>query len=742
MNVDLAEFQSGMARATDVARSNTSLMSAEMKRQSREGAESLRLIDEAIGVHISRPLTRVIAEIPGVGAALQSLFAISATAAIGGVLIEGIERVGEKIDEVREKPLAIATAWEKVSETFESSNQQFEKAIGSIEAHIAGLTSGKLAELNVEMKNLGTTALEAQKGTDALFSSIDEALKKSQPSFLDNLLGSLGDIKSGFDQRFRPVAAEIDELKEHFKSTRLYIEQAFQVDAIDKTHNALGLINKDLEEEQSKLLGMQNLRKAGEGSEQAVGIQSALVGYLAQSAALAEKSGQEDADAKRLQNLEIAKQKMSELQDSLTPANEAANKFWEWWQKINDELDVAQQKLKDSSFQDLNKRQVETRRQFAPYVNESIASAAPPGPPPSNDQAELIKIQNDQNEARTKAVQVISQVETAEEKYSITQQTLNVLLNDGLITLAQYNAALAQAGEKETLAEEKLRKLNEELIRVEANSTSAGAGIPAFYLQLQIDAAQNGRFAFDVLNQGLKGFEDNVVRTIQTGRANWQQYFASLEDMALKFALDKSFAALLGQVGDTGIGKSIAGLLGYQAPSAQIPIPDLSQLPLSAGVRLPADLGSPQGPNPAALQTASTDLITAGTTLNQSGEKLDSGAENLLNLANIGGSGGSGGGGLAGLLDLIPHAGGGDVTPGQGYLVGEQGPEPFFPGAAGTILPHSSLGGTNNHYYVDARGADAGVEQRVYRAMRVSEDRAVARSVTMTNEVTKRRPSR
>lgn len=41
-----------------------------------------------------------------------------------------------------------------------------------------------------------------------------------------------------------------------------------------------------------------------------------------------------------------------------------------------------------------------------------------------------------------------------------------------------------------------------------------------------------------------------------------------------------------------------------------------------------------------------------------------------------------------------PRAGGGKVGPGGWYMVGEEGPEPFIPDSAGTILPTSSLGGS------------------------------------------------
>lgn len=67
---------------------------------------------------------------------------------------------------------------------------------------------------------------------------------------------------------------------------------------------------------------------------------------------------------------------------------------------------------------------------------------------------------------------------------------------------------------------------------------------------------------------------------------------------------------------------------------------------------------------------------------------------------------------LSGLLDKIDFggifkAGGGAVSGGQSYIVGERGPELFTPGTSGVITPNHALkaGGTTNHFTVDMRGA-------------------------------------
>lgn len=62
------------------------------------------------------------------------------------------------------------------------------------------------------------------------------------------------------------------------------------------------------------------------------------------------------------------------------------------------------------------------------------------------------------------------------------------------------------------------------------------------------------------------------------------------------------------------------------------------------------------------------------------------------------------------------RAGGGPVASGTSYLVGENGPEIFSPSASGTIIPNGGGGGAPT-INIDARGADAGVLQRIQAAM-------------------------
>lgn len=88
---------------------------------------------------------------------------------------------------------------------------------------------------------------------------------------------------------------------------------------------------------------------------------------------------------------------------------------------------------------------------------------------------------------------------------------------------------------------------------------------------------------------------------------------------------------------------------------------------------------------------------------------------------------------------LAGFASGGDIY--GPAIVGEQGPELFVPSGPGRIVPNGKIGGTSVVYNVDARGADAGVEMRVYRAIQLAHADASRRGAFNAREMALRTPS-
>src|SRR5579872_928393 len=166
LGLDMSEFQRGMQKATEVARSNSTLMSAEMKRTSREGAESLRLIDEAIGVHISRPLARILTqEFPGLAKGLQAVLGVGVTGALVAVGIEAIRKISDGIERAGQSQ-------EKLGEAARNSQAVFEDALGGIEKKI-GEVNGLPAAGKFNMEG----ADEARHSIDAVAQALEREQK-------------------------------------------------------------------------------------------------------------------------------------------------------------------------------------------------------------------------------------------------------------------------------------------------------------------------------------------------------------------------------------------------------------------------------------------------------------------------------------------------------------------------------------------------------------------------------------
>ena len=104
----------------------------------------------------------------------------------------------------------------------------------------------------------------------------------------------------------------------------------------------------------------------------------------------------------------------------------------------------------------------------------------------------------------------------------------------------------------------------------------------------------------------------------------------------------------------------------------------------------------------------------------------------------FGAHGGGGGGGISPIFGAgfgIGFAKGGDVSAGVPIMVGEEGPEPFIPRTAGTILPSGSLGArVTISYHIDARGSSI-TEEQFRRALQASEGRAVQAALKASREV-------
>lgn len=104
-----------------------------------------------------------------------------------------------------------------------------------------------------------------------------------------------------------------------------------------------------------------------------------------------------------------------------------------------------------------------------------------------------------------------------------------------------------------------------------------------------------------------------------------------------------------------------------------------------------------------------------------------------------------GGGGGWSTTAIPARAHGGPMSMGQAYIAGERGPELIVPNTAAQAMPSWAMGksggGAGAVYNIDARGAEAGVEQRIYATLAKIE-RERANPIVAGREFSSRFPTR
>jgi hypothetical protein len=259
--MNLAGFEASVSQIPAITSKHMERMSAEMKRTTREGAESLRLIDEALGVHLSRPLTRIIAQIPGVGSALQGLLGGAAFGAFAfaGVeffdkVVKGIEKAKKAQEDFREATLKLNSAYDEFASSSYEKTQKLTEELAKIQGN-TGLEKQAAAALAYAdaMKSAET---EANK----LFDAMEKQQKASQAArgWLDQFLSGVGD--AGHDLITSKASHNVEVLMYQLSAMKIRADQAFEW---DKTHQT-GTAMKELKEDTMMLgLALDAMREKG-----------------------------------------------------------------------------------------------------------------------------------------------------------------------------------------------------------------------------------------------------------------------------------------------------------------------------------------------------------------------------------------------------------------------------------------------------------------------------------------------
>ena len=688
LGYDLSALEKGAPEAFRLINSQTLGMSAEMKRASREGAESFRLIDESLGIHLSRPLTRLLTqEFPSLAKGLQSILGVGVVGALGLAGVELFDKMAKGIEKAEKAQEALRSASEKTKSVFENAMAGFEK-----DEKLRSLRGGNLKIFEIDYAGIEQARQKIDQLTEALDKEAKAAAEANGPwtQFLATL-GEAVHIMTSLNSTLgvESIGKQLGQFKQH-------LDNLSRIDALNQTHYSASAIAAELEKADKFLKLMQGMKLTG--VDQAVNAIGTVTGYgqltrigFSQAEIDAQKTyldglskisqlqAGSDMDTfgkenlyKQKMALEAQREAIKELQGDLKGYNEEANNANKTWEKTNAEIEkaagveffnkgggasngpgaLADQALKES---------VARFAEFQKINGSMNLFAPPPGAPQLADQQELEKVTSDQNEAWKKAGEILAQIESPMQKFSTQMAVIKQLEDEGRISTAQFAQAQQLLQEQLAQSENKMEKL--------LKSGGAAGGLQAFMMQMRGEGTKGseGQFTFDLLNKGLQGFEDETAKALTGAKTNWMSFFASLEQMALKFFLNKMFTQLLG--GIPGLGGLFGGA-GAAGAGAVTSAPIVSAIP-------------PGG------------AFASGT----------------------------------------------DFAPGGMSLVGENGPEMVNLPTGASVTPNSALRGSlTNHFHIDAKGAEIGVEAKIARALSAAAPQMIMRAVVEASEIQKRTP--
>lgn len=271
LGLDTSDFVEKMKGVEGFSSASGQRIAAEMKRTTREGAEGFRVFDEMIGLHLNRPLTRLIVEtFPALGEAFQSALGGLATSAVVFASVEVIERVAESVQKAQKKLQDAQDSAQKVKATFADTMEYFSKELR--DQSLSG-TQKKLFDVDFAQVDV------ARQKIALLIDELDKAAKAGEAAsgWWTKWLAALG--TAAHEATTSGARLGVEAIDAQYASLKDKYEELAKTDALKATHEGADLLKKSLADAESKLdrmksehAAMQNTRPAlGLGRQQIIG---------------------------------------------------------------------------------------------------------------------------------------------------------------------------------------------------------------------------------------------------------------------------------------------------------------------------------------------------------------------------------------------------------------------------------------------------------------------------------------
>lgn len=225
LGLDTAKFEEGLKRIPGMTQQHMDRMSAEVKRASKEGAESLRIFDEAFGIHISRPVSRIITQdFPGLGKALQSVIGyavgLGVITAAFDFISRAVERVSKAIEDGKKKTEEFAKSTAALQLAINQQANANANALDLVKEKLADLSGDKAGALAAQMRIISREdAAESVRAIDAITEAFQRQAKAAAEanSWVTKLEVALSHLAtSPLDQKTEQIRLLSEEIKNNY----------------------------------------------------------------------------------------------------------------------------------------------------------------------------------------------------------------------------------------------------------------------------------------------------------------------------------------------------------------------------------------------------------------------------------------------------------------------------------------------------------------------------------------------
>lgn len=225
LGLDTAKYEASAKKVGATSQQSFQQMSAAAKQATREGAESLRIFDESLGLHISRPIAKILAkDFPDLAKGLQSVLSIGVAVGVGlavfDFIAKGIERIGKAVEDAKKKQEEFIASTHALNMALNEESIKTANALDQVKEKLAELSGDKSGALAARLRIIDRTdAEEAARSIDIISEAFTRQAKAAieAASATNRFWVEMGHLtESAFAEKQEEIVKKNQEIKNSF----------------------------------------------------------------------------------------------------------------------------------------------------------------------------------------------------------------------------------------------------------------------------------------------------------------------------------------------------------------------------------------------------------------------------------------------------------------------------------------------------------------------------------------------